>query len=244
MTYHVLVQFDVPSDKREAFAAAGLFDANGSLQNEPGTLRFEVIRDENNRNRFYLDEVYEDEAAFLQHCRNETIARFYELIDSYASVRFSCSRATASRVDPRSGGSPPDSTENFHANPAQHAPRGRSRGRAGVLHPRPGHAPAAAPGLSRGRFTLAFVGYQDERAAAALELTHNWDRDGYTQGDGYGHLAIEVEDAAVTCARARALGYRVTREAGPMQHGRSVIAFLEDPDGYKVELIQKGTQFD
>ncbi len=66
MTYHVLVQFDVPSDKREAFAAAGLFDANGSLQNEPGTLRFEVIRDENNRNRFYLDEVYEDEAAFLQ----------------------------------------------------------------------------------------------------------------------------------------------------------------------------------
>ena len=56
MTYHVLVQFDVPSDKREAFAAAGLFDANGSLQNEPGTLRFEVIRDENNRNRFYLDE--------------------------------------------------------------------------------------------------------------------------------------------------------------------------------------------
>lgn len=95
-----------------------------------------------------------------------------------------------------------------------------------------------------GRFTLAFVGYQDERAAAALELTHNWDRDGYTQGDGYGHLAIEVEDAAVTCARARALGYRVTREAGLMQHGRSVIAFLEDPDGYKVELIQKGTQFD
>lgn len=90
----------------------------------------------------------------------------------------------------------------------------------------------------------AFVGYQDECAAAALELTHNWDRDGYTQGDGYGHLAIEVEDAAVTCARARALGYRVTREAGPMQHGRSVIAFLEDPDGYKVELIQKGTQFD
>ncbi|ENU0109403.1 VOC family protein, partial [Pseudomonas aeruginosa] len=56
--------------------------------------------------------------------------------------------------------------------------------------------------------------------------------------------AIEIEDAAVTCARARALGYRVTREAGPMQHGRSVIAFLEDPDGYKVELIQKGTQFD
>lgn len=95
-----------------------------------------------------------------------------------------------------------------------------------------------------GRFTLAFVGYQDERAAAALELTHNWDRDGYTQGDGYGHLAIEVEDAAVTCARVRALGYRVTREAGLMQHGRSVIAFLEDPDGYKVELIQKGTQFD
>ncbi|MBT2373075.1 putative quinol monooxygenase [Pseudomonas fluorescens] len=84
MTYHVLVQFDVPSNKREAFSSAGLFDANSSLQNEPGTLRFEVIRDENNRNRFYLDEVYTDEAAFLQHCKNETIACFYELIDSYA----------------------------------------------------------------------------------------------------------------------------------------------------------------
>ncbi|MBF3200179.1 lactoylglutathione lyase [Pseudomonas aeruginosa] len=94
-----------------------------------------------------------------------------------------------------------------------------------------------------GRFTLAFVGYQDERAAAALELTHNWDRDSYSQGDGYGHLAIEVEDAADTSPRARALGSRVTREAGPMQHGRSVIAFLEYPYGYKVELIQKGTQF-
>ncbi|AZC26630.1 putative quinol monooxygenase [Pseudomonas sessilinigenes] len=84
MTYHVLVQFDVPSDKREAFVSAGLFDANSSLEKEPGTLRFEVIRDQHNRNRFYLDEVYVDEAAFLQHCKNETIARFNELIDDYA----------------------------------------------------------------------------------------------------------------------------------------------------------------
>jgi autoinducer 2-degrading protein len=84
MTYHVLVQFDVPSDKREAFAKAGLFDANGSLANEPGTLRFEVIRDEHNRNRFYLDEVYEDEEAFQQHCRNSTIKAFYDMIDAYA----------------------------------------------------------------------------------------------------------------------------------------------------------------
>ncbi|AOR70345.1 antibiotic biosynthesis monooxygenase [Burkholderia stabilis] len=84
MTYHVLVQFDVPSDKREAFAEAGLFDAKGSLAKEPGTLRFEVIRDEHNRNRFYLDEVYENEEAFQQHCRNDTIKKFFDLIDSYA----------------------------------------------------------------------------------------------------------------------------------------------------------------
>ncbi|WP_323121731.1 putative quinol monooxygenase [Burkholderia alba] len=84
MTYHVLVQFDVPSERRDDFAKAGLFDAAESLAREPGTLRFEVIRDEHNRNRFYLDEVYEDEAAFAQHCRNDTIKRFYELIDHYA----------------------------------------------------------------------------------------------------------------------------------------------------------------
>ncbi len=95
-----------------------------------------------------------------------------------------------------------------------------------------------------GRFTLAFVGYGDEQESTVLELTHNWDRDAYTVGDGYGHIAIEVADAAVTCAQAKEMGYQVTREAGVMKHGRTVIAFLEDPDGYKIELIQKGTQLD
>ncbi|MEC4015459.1 putative quinol monooxygenase [Streptomyces sp. H27-D2] len=84
MTYHVLVQFDVPPAKREEFAAAGLFDAQGSLANEPGTLRFEVIRDEDNANRFYLDEVYTSREAFEAHCAEETIKGFYELVDSYA----------------------------------------------------------------------------------------------------------------------------------------------------------------
>lgn len=83
-----------------------------------------------------------------------------------------------------------------------------------------------------GRFTLAFVGYQDERAAAALELTHNWDRDGYTQGDGYGHLAIEVEDAAVTCARADAA--RTQRDRLPRRPGR--LQGGTDPEGYPVRL--------
>ncbi|WP_323121730.1 lactoylglutathione lyase [Burkholderia alba] len=95
-----------------------------------------------------------------------------------------------------------------------------------------------------GRFTLAFVGYRDEREEAALELTWNWDRDAYTHGDAYGHIAIEVDDAARTCVDAKVLGYRVVREAGPMQHGRTVIAFIEDPDGHRIELIEKGTQFD
>ncbi|MBB6173839.1 autoinducer 2-degrading protein [Nocardiopsis mwathae] len=84
MTYHVLVQFDVPPSKREDFVAAGLFDAEGSLANEPGTLRFEVIRDENNPNRFYLDEVYTSREAFEEHCYNPTIEKFYEMVDSYA----------------------------------------------------------------------------------------------------------------------------------------------------------------
>lgn len=95
-----------------------------------------------------------------------------------------------------------------------------------------------------GRFTLAFVGYGSEQDSPVLELTHNWDRNAYTLGDGFGHIAIEVADVAATCARAKKMGYLVTREAGVMKHGRTLIAFLEDPDGFKIELIQKGTQFD
>jgi lactoylglutathione lyase len=90
-----------------------------------------------------------------------------------------------------------------------------------------------------GKFTLAFVGYQDESEAAALELTYNWGTDSYTIGTGYGHVAIEVEDAYGACAEIKNRGGVVTREAGPMKHGTTVIAFVEDPDGYKVELIQR-----
>jgi lactoylglutathione lyase len=90
-----------------------------------------------------------------------------------------------------------------------------------------------------GRFTLAFVGYGPESEAAALELTHNWDTAGYDLGAGFGHLAIEVPDAAAACAEIKRRGGAVTREAGPMKHGTTVIAFAQDPDGYKIELIQK-----
>jgi len=92
-----------------------------------------------------------------------------------------------------------------------------------------------------GRFTLAFVGYQDERDGAVIELTHNWDTAQYALGNGFGHIAIEVDDAAQTCELTRQRGGKVLREAGPMQHGSTVIAFVEDPDGYKIEFIQKGT---
>ncbi len=92
-----------------------------------------------------------------------------------------------------------------------------------------------------GRFTLAFVGYQSEADGAVLELTHNWDTNHYTPGDAFGHVAIEVENAAQACDAVRARGGKVVREAGPMKHGKSVIAFVEDPDGYKIEFIQKGT---
>lgn len=92
-----------------------------------------------------------------------------------------------------------------------------------------------------GRFTLAFVGYGDESETAVLELTHNWDQaEPYDLGDGFGHVAIGVQDIYGLCDRLKAEGVKVTREPGPMKHGTTVIAFLEDPDGYKVELIDKG----
>ena len=90
-----------------------------------------------------------------------------------------------------------------------------------------------------GRFTNAFVGYDDESRAAVLELTYNWDTASYDLGTGYGHVAIEVDDAYRACEEVKRRGGKVTREAGPMKHGKTVIAFVEDPDGYKIELIQR-----
>ena len=90
-----------------------------------------------------------------------------------------------------------------------------------------------------GRFTNAFVGYDDESRAAVLELTHNWDTASYDPGNGFGHVAVEVEDAYAACDAVKKQGGRVTREAGPMKHGTTVIAFVEDPDGYKIEFVQR-----
>ena len=90
-----------------------------------------------------------------------------------------------------------------------------------------------------GKFTLAFVGYQDEKDGAVLELTFNWGVDKYDIGTGYGHVALEVDDAYAACAEIKRRGGTVTREAGPMKHGSTVIAFVQDADGYKIELIQK-----
>ncbi len=89
-----------------------------------------------------------------------------------------------------------------------------------------------------GRFTLAFVGYGPEDSNTVLELTHNWDTASYDLGDAYGHIALGVPDAYAACEKIKALGGRVVREAGPMKHGKTVIAFVEDPDGYKIELIE------
>jgi lactoylglutathione lyase len=90
-----------------------------------------------------------------------------------------------------------------------------------------------------GKFTLAFVGYGDEERDAVLELTHNWGVDKYELGNAYGHIAVEVDDARRACEEVRKRGGKVTREAGPMKHGSTVIAFVEDPDGYKIEFIQR-----
>jgi lactoylglutathione lyase len=90
-----------------------------------------------------------------------------------------------------------------------------------------------------GKFTLAFVGYGPEADGAVLELTHNWGTDRYELGTAFGHVALEVDDAAAACAEIRRRGGLVVREAGPMKHGTTVIAFVQDPDGYRIELIQR-----
>jgi lactoylglutathione lyase len=89
------------------------------------------------------------------------------------------------------------------------------------------------------KYSLAFVGYDDESRASVLELTYNYGTDKYDLGSAYGHIAIEVDNAAQTCDAVRAKGGKVTREAGPVKGGTTVIAFVEDPDGYKIEFIER-----
>ena len=91
-----------------------------------------------------------------------------------------------------------------------------------------------------GKYTLAFVGYGDESDASVVELTYNWDqKDGYDLGTGFGHLAVGLPDVYQACADLKQAGAKITREAGPVKFGTTVIAFVEDPDGYKIELIQR-----
>lgn len=95
-----------------------------------------------------------------------------------------------------------------------------------------------------GKFTLAFVGYGAESEQAVIELTYNWGVDKYDLGNAYGHIALEVDDAYAACDKIREAGGKVVREAGPMKHGNTVIAFVDDPDGYKIELIQSKNRVD
>jgi lactoylglutathione lyase len=90
-----------------------------------------------------------------------------------------------------------------------------------------------------GKFTLCFMGYGDESSHTVLELTHNWDTSSYDLGTAFGHIAIGTSDIKAACDKVRALGYKVTREPGPMKHGTTMIAFVEDPTGYKIELIER-----
>lgn len=91
----------------------------------------------------------------------------------------------------------------------------------------------------KGRFTLAFVGYGDEHDNTVIELTHNWDTEEYDVGNGFGHLAIEVEDVYSATEKIRAKGGEIIRDAGPMNAGTTIIAFVKDPDGYEIELLGK-----
>ena len=89
------------------------------------------------------------------------------------------------------------------------------------------------------KYSLAFVGYDEEDRSAVIELTYNWGRDAYTLGDAFGHVAIGVDDIHATCEAVRGRGGKITREPGPMKHGTTVIAFIEDPNGYRIELIER-----
>jgi len=88
-----------------------------------------------------------------------------------------------------------------------------------------------------GKFTLAFVGYADESEGSVIELTHNWDTGSYSMGDAFGHIAIEVDDVYQACEAMKKSGGKILRDAGPMNAGTTIIAFIEDPDGYQIELI-------
>jgi lactoylglutathione lyase len=90
-----------------------------------------------------------------------------------------------------------------------------------------------------GRFTLAFVGYGDEADSTVIELTHNWDTEAYELGTGFGHLALGVTDIYAACERLAAEGVKIPRPPGPMKHGSTILAFVEDPDGYRIELIER-----
>lgn len=90
-----------------------------------------------------------------------------------------------------------------------------------------------------GKFTLAFVGYGSENNQTVIELTHNWDTQHYDLGNGFGHIAIEVDDVYQMCDQIKRQGGKITREPGPMKHGSTVLAFAEDPDGYKIEILGK-----
>ena len=93
----------------------------------------------------------------------------------------------------------------------------------------------------KGKFSLAFIGYGEEESSTVIELTYNWGTNNYEHGNAFGHIALEVDDAYKTCDEIKKKGGKILRDAGPMMHGKTVIAFIEDPNGYKIELIQKGT---
>ena len=93
----------------------------------------------------------------------------------------------------------------------------------------------------KGKFSLAFMGYGDEISNTVIELTHNWETNKYDHGSAFGHIAIEVDDVYKTCEEIKIKGGNVVREAGPMMGSKLLLAFVEDPNGYKIELIQKGT---
>jgi lactoylglutathione lyase len=129
------------------------------------------------------------------------------------------------------------SGEDANANFAHYVANGRPRAFDQLLYRGSGHAPLRQKDYPDGEFTLAFVGYDNEAEGSVIELTYNWGVDSYEMGNAYGHIAIEVDDVYRSTEAIQARGGKILREAGPMNAGTTIIAFVEDPDGYPIELI-------
>ncbi len=171
---------------------------------------------------------------------NETRRARSTLVRRFAPASRRCMKESSTRCCSRATRAPGGIVSN--ADLAHHAAGREPRPFDRLLPRRDGDGALLAEGLPRRKFTLAFLGYARNPEQAEIELTFNWDTASYELGTAYGHVALGVDDIHAVCERIRGAGGKITREPGPMKHGTTVIAFVQDPDGYKIELIEESSR--